>query len=399
MADIVIDTQKLNMYAQRLFAVNKRLKNLDRRLDNLYTRIGLAGLFELIQADALICYNKKLCQCQAYLSKTALDFERLEKSLINEDPLSFNEDSYNKTYSVLFGYGINTLNINNIYGITQKYFSVFSEHVSNKINKYIDKISNCNDAAEAVVEWYSWFRSDLLSDFDTLKGMIEDIYEDYTFKKPELLPNSAEEFFDTLSECQILIDTAKSLAEWHNTGDGWKAYEEIGLSFFGAIVKKGNAWLDKIDNLKYIGVDKQIQNVLIDTIIEMPEKWIGGIKKYAETGEGTAGSIVTETVMGSLVESAASAAAPVYVGATALTYPIVDQICEAFGYDLSGEYERLTGKKGLDAVFSAQKELWVDIVYEGVKENTAKFIDGCYNTISQGWKHWKSGIELIFGGG
>lgn len=121
------------------------------------------------------------------------------------------------------------------------------------------------------------------------------------------------------------------------------------------------------------------------------------VKWYATNGTGTAGSVVTDTVVGSVVESVADAAKPAYLLGTAVTYPVVDQICEAVGYDLSAEYEKLTGETGLKAVFSAQKELWVDIVYEGAKEKTAHAIDEAYSMLNKGWKHWKSGMNYILG--
>ena len=283
--------------------------------------------------------------------------------------------------------------------IARKYFPVFTEYVSDKVEKYIDKIGKYENGYEAVVGWYEWFQDDLYADFDSLKSLIEDIGEEMTFRKPELLPDGVSDFFDTLSKCQILIDAGKAVADWQKTGDGWQAYQDIGFSVFKAIVKEGNKWLDKKDNLKYLGVDKQIQSVLVSTIIKMPQNWVKGIKEYAENGVGTVGSVVTETVLGSLFEAGADAVSPVYIGSTALTYPLVNQICQAVGYDLSGEYERLTGKTGIKAVLSAQKELWVDTVYVGIKKEATHFIDGCYSAMSEGWNSWKSGVSILLGKG
>lgn len=89
MADIVVDTYKLNQYAQRISAVNNRIKRLDRRLDSLYWRVGLQGLWNLMQADALTCYSWRLLRCQDYLSQTATDFESVEKVLLGQDPITF----------------------------------------------------------------------------------------------------------------------------------------------------------------------------------------------------------------------------------------------------------------------------------------------------------------------
>lgn len=395
MADIIVDTYKLNQYAQRIADVNSRISRLDRRLDSLYWRIGLQGLWNLMQADALTCYSWKLLRCQAYLQQTAAEFEQVEKDLGGIDPLSFNPPVIALPPPFLRMESMTNKRVE----ITGKYFSIFSEYVSGKIDGYIKKIKSCSTNEEIIVEWYTWFKDDLYSDLDTLKGMIEDIAEEMTFRKPDLLPGKIGEFFDTLDDCEVLIDVTVALRDWYNTGDGWQAYQDIGFALFSTIAKKGNKWLDGKNNLKYLGVDKQLQGVLLDTIIEMPQKWIEGIKDYATNGTGTAGSIVTDTVMGSLVESTADAAKPAYILGTVVTYPVVDQICEAVGYDLSAEYEKLTGETGLEAVFSAQKELWVDIVYEGAKEKIAQTLDKAYGAIGKGWEHWKSGMKYIMGKG
>lgn len=89
MADIVVDTYKLKLYAERLANVNNRIIRLDRRLDGLYFRVGLQGLWNLMQADALTCYSWRLNRCQSYLSQTASDFEFAERLILAEDPLNF----------------------------------------------------------------------------------------------------------------------------------------------------------------------------------------------------------------------------------------------------------------------------------------------------------------------
>ena len=44
MADIVVDTDKLEQYADRLQKVHSRVKDLDGRLNGLYLKVGLLGL-------------------------------------------------------------------------------------------------------------------------------------------------------------------------------------------------------------------------------------------------------------------------------------------------------------------------------------------------------------------
>ena len=105
MADIIVDTDKLKIYADRLVSVNNRLTKLDRRLDRLYFRVGLQGLWNLIQADALTCYSWKLSRCQSYLSQTASDFEFAERRILAEDPLNFSGIPTSEILSVLTGKG------------------------------------------------------------------------------------------------------------------------------------------------------------------------------------------------------------------------------------------------------------------------------------------------------
>jgi cysteinyl-tRNA synthetase len=80
---IVLDTYKLTAYAQRLNRVNSRISRLDRRLDGLYWRVGLQGLWNLIQADALTGYSWRLNRCSNYLNTTANNFNSVERKIGN----------------------------------------------------------------------------------------------------------------------------------------------------------------------------------------------------------------------------------------------------------------------------------------------------------------------------
>ena len=54
---IQADTQQLRSYADRLDRVNSRLNRLDGQMNRLYLSVGLVGLFQLLQADALTGWN------------------------------------------------------------------------------------------------------------------------------------------------------------------------------------------------------------------------------------------------------------------------------------------------------------------------------------------------------
>lgn len=79
---IKVDTYKLSNYAARIQDVNRRIRNLDYRLDSLYWKVGLLDLWNLMQADLLTSYSWRLLRCSSYLLDTARDFENAETTLI-----------------------------------------------------------------------------------------------------------------------------------------------------------------------------------------------------------------------------------------------------------------------------------------------------------------------------
>lgn len=89
MANVIVDTYKLNQYAQRIATVNSRINRLDQRLDGLYRQVGLLDLWDLVQADALAGYSWRLLRCQNYLQQTASDFDSAEKQILAKDPNDF----------------------------------------------------------------------------------------------------------------------------------------------------------------------------------------------------------------------------------------------------------------------------------------------------------------------
>ena len=76
---IRVDTARLRAYADRLEVVNKRLRTLDKRMDDLYFKVGLRDLFNLIQADLLTGSNWRVSNCAKYLDEAANDFDTTER--------------------------------------------------------------------------------------------------------------------------------------------------------------------------------------------------------------------------------------------------------------------------------------------------------------------------------
>lgn len=81
---ISVNTSTLRTYANRLYSVNRRIANLDRRMDSLYTKVGLFDLWDLLQADALTGYSWRLSRCINYLNDTANEFDSAERSISSQ---------------------------------------------------------------------------------------------------------------------------------------------------------------------------------------------------------------------------------------------------------------------------------------------------------------------------
>lgn len=84
MADILIDTQKMRIYADRLSNVNGRLNALDARMQALYQKSGLTGVYRLVQENAMDDQRHRLAGCQTYLQQTASDFETVERRVVEQ---------------------------------------------------------------------------------------------------------------------------------------------------------------------------------------------------------------------------------------------------------------------------------------------------------------------------
>lgn len=81
---VKVNTSSLRGYADRLYKVNQRITNLDRRMDDLYTKVGLFDLWDLLQADVLTGYSWRLSRCISYLNDTATEFESVERSIASQ---------------------------------------------------------------------------------------------------------------------------------------------------------------------------------------------------------------------------------------------------------------------------------------------------------------------------
>ena len=81
---IEVNTDLLRDYANRLQKVNVRVRELDRRLNSLYTKVGLLDLWNLMKADLLTGYSWRLSRCISYLNDTASEFDAVEHSFASQ---------------------------------------------------------------------------------------------------------------------------------------------------------------------------------------------------------------------------------------------------------------------------------------------------------------------------
>ncbi len=80
---IKVDTYKLRNYAERLESVNRRINNIDHRLDSLYNKVALEDIWKLLKADLFTTESKKIKKCVSYLEDTAEIFDTAERNIIN----------------------------------------------------------------------------------------------------------------------------------------------------------------------------------------------------------------------------------------------------------------------------------------------------------------------------
>ena len=60
---ILINTDKMEFYADRLRALNRRLYRLDHQMDRLYLTLGVFEIGKLYRADSFISYSRtKMCR-------------------------------------------------------------------------------------------------------------------------------------------------------------------------------------------------------------------------------------------------------------------------------------------------------------------------------------------------
>jgi hypothetical protein len=276
--------------------------------------------------------------------------------------------------------------------IFRKYYHEFEGYVGGTVNSFLDNYVKISPR-DTILGIYDWIRKDVFGEFNDKVSFVEDVLNDYIDGEIEILPEGYNVFFDTLSKGQIFIDILEEVEEYNETGDKMEAFSNISHLILDEVFSAGDKKLDKMMGNTYTSGEAEIKKLLGSIIVDMPYN----LAEEFENNKNGAGSIWMEAIYGTIVENTAEFAEPYYKEITEGIYPIVDHACELMNYDLSGEYERLSnGETGMDAVYKLQKEIWVDIVYEGSKERGAEILDGFYESVDNSWEAVKAGIGRIF---
>ncbi len=91
MAKLIINTDSLRGYADRIDDINYRMAYLDLDIKALYVTAFGDDLAKIGQADASAGYSESLSNCSMYLRETANEFDNAEKHINKVDPLSFDK--------------------------------------------------------------------------------------------------------------------------------------------------------------------------------------------------------------------------------------------------------------------------------------------------------------------
>lgn len=381
---IKINTSAILEYSGQLQDVEKRLKIIHKKMPQYVINGSLSGEINEVKV------------CGRVLKQIAENFEQVERQL--SQALSQSADKKISVDAYIANKSKDKKEKKKEKNVFKDYFSIISKYAGDKVDSCVKKMDKAKSWEEKVVVWYTWVQKDVLGDVNGVKDWVEDIYKEVKGKDLEFFPKWLDDFQDNLSDGQSLINIAMATAGYLENHDGMEAYKKIAKESLKTTLKKVNKYMDKARGVSGTGVKSTVQGIIISALADIPFRYAKEIDEFRKdtTGTKTAGKVFVNTFSDSLIGAVASEAEPVYKGTTALAYPLFDQLCENFGYDLSGNYEKLTGKTGLDAVFSAQKELWVDIVYNGAKEEAAKGIDNGYDVVKKGWENWKAGMAKIF---
>lgn len=366
MSEIIkIDTYVLMSNIERLKRIKIRIADIDSELNALNKEFNLSTLLGL-EYNKLQKYNYILNANIDYLYLLVNKFDNITNTLNKLDPLNYTPpksivDIIQETLKII-PHG----------DIPVMYLVIFKKYIENKGEALFD-LPQYAALFEKTINGIQFVNDNIFDDIGDVKSFLEYL----TNQEIEL--GKFDKVMDLADHLDNFITILTDIRDGKISNIGESVFSELGLA-----LKK----LSKTDSVAGDAVIK----VMIDSVTNIPTKFIEDIKRYANDDPLTAGEIWWDTIVEGVGSAVVDLAEPVYNLTTSITYPIIDDMLETVcGFDLSGTYENLSDKKGIEAVIDVQKQLWVDTVYEnGIKKAGVKIVNGFYQgsdkLISTCWK-------------
>lgn len=383
MADIKLDTALLREYALRLRAVMTRIYLLDGRLDNLCHKLGPDGIIFLKASSMIGEGRRKLSACQQYMTRTADEFERVEREIDYNNFIKLKEkisDMFKKDWTEgKTDGGLDELEeqiVEKMKDIRQKIKGLWELFKSSGVSpedlliggsdesmlkKFEDLVSivapdvyNRGNVGEAI-EWLAGLEEDA--------DKYKDYFEWFTGKEiewPEPIKDGLD-FIKGLDVTSEIIIGTKKYAEGLRSGDVDTMLEGSDELF--------DALEDGID-ISGFSTTAKLGEIGVDLVFTGVQNYLESLKTETETSEvlwNTFANSALEVYQDTVLDT------PTMV----IAYEPAKMISGLFGYDLQAGYEKVSDKTGFAAVIDANERL-----SEMVLENSS-------------WENWKSGMGVI----
>ena len=345
MSQVKINTARMEDYVYRINYVRNRLKNVKQKLERLFAKEGLFDFSNQISGD----FDNgvyALKKVTAYLKETQDSYEKLDKDLkrMIDDPDPF-EWHRPLLFREWFDFSKDYKPFPKAVAEKKDFilpFYMSSEKADKKgfIEKFFDAYENVDDMKEYIdgftdegVEWSDSVKDSMkyIKFLDGTNSFISGAYKYLKgFGDTEWM---TEGFNDALDSIENFVDFATT------DSASWDPASTVLISYGKNLVSN---WMEKIQT------ETEISEIYWHT--------------FANSALETFDDVVCNDVT------------------LALAYKPAQMITDMVGYDLQGEYERATGKKGFEAVTSGVSELGEIIV-----ENSS-------------WENWKSGMKIMCDG-
>ena len=355
MGEMIVDTNKLRYYAEKIQSANSRLSKLDQRLNQLYGNAGLLGVWQLIQMGSISGVRWELQKVSGYLYETATSWETVENRLNQIDPSHCyltNHSFVSKLFGDMYLPGF-TLT-------SHEFFGFFED----RINDYIEILKSSDDPKEKFDATVKWLKS-ISGDISTLKDYVEG-FGGIDVKFPSPIKDGMD-FIKALDSYNKFISGTADYVTGMQTDDT-ALMTDGAKNIFSFISSQVKVALKKDDNLFDTGA-----GILISYGTNMVSNWLDSIQTETEA---------SEVYWNTFANSALDVFHDEVCNNTtlAIAYLPAKGIAGVFGFDLTAEYEKLSDKKGFAAVTDSVNQL-----HDLIIENST-------------WENWKSGFNIMIDG-